>query len=252
MRSSTGAAVVVLYIADFDPAGRSMPVAVARKIEHELHLRGLDLDITVQPVVLTPEQCQHYNLPRTPLKDSEKRGPKFEARFGAGATELDALEAIHPGELAKILEREIGRFYDAGLDAAIDETAEDAQADLDVINRRVRRKHAKALKRLQAKRKKLHKQIVAFEKSAKPVLRRIKRDLGAAAPGVDGYDWPEVDEGDEYDEPLFRSTRDYLEQIAQIQGASGQGHHAGGDPAVEVRDVHDDMRRSRLRQCLRD
>jgi hypothetical protein len=30
---------------------------------------------------------------------------------------------------------------------------------------------------------------------------------------VDDYDWPEADEGDEDEDPLFDSTRTYLEQI---------------------------------------
>ena len=109
--------VRILYVSDFDPAGQSMPVAVARKIEfllQELH-QGIDLDIQVRPVVLTAQQCEEYALPRTPIKETEKRGEAFEQRYGEGATELDALEALHPGVLARILEREIDRYYDATL-----------------------------------------------------------------------------------------------------------------------------------------
>jgi hypothetical protein len=55
---ASGRPVRILYISDFDPGGMSMPVAVARKIEHELYKQGLhDLDIQVRPVVLTHEQC---------------------------------------------------------------------------------------------------------------------------------------------------------------------------------------------------
>jgi hypothetical protein len=90
----------ILYISDFDPSGRSMPVALARKIEYWIAELGLDLDITLDPIVLTPAQCEHYGLPRTPLKSTDRRASKFEDRFGSGATELDALEALHPGELA--------------------------------------------------------------------------------------------------------------------------------------------------------
>lgn len=90
---AAGKPMRILYLSDFDPGGRSMPVAFARKLEFALASRDLDLDITAQPIVLTPEQCQHYRLPRTPIKESETRAAKFEARFGSGATELDALEA---------------------------------------------------------------------------------------------------------------------------------------------------------------
>ena len=91
-------------------------IAVARKIEFAQQ----DLDVTLDPVVLTEEQCRDYRLPRTPIKDSERRGARFEARFGAGATELDALEALHPGELARIVSREIERFIDPDQARAFD------------------------------------------------------------------------------------------------------------------------------------
>ncbi len=97
--------VRILYVSDFDPGGRSMPLACARKIEFTARSEGHDgLDIQVRPIALTEEQCRQYRLPRTPIKASETRREMFEQRFGAGATELDALEALHPGELARLLE----------------------------------------------------------------------------------------------------------------------------------------------------
>jgi hypothetical protein len=71
--------VRILYISDFDPAGASMPVAVARKIEHTLYKDALNnLDIQVRPVVLTAEQCVQCRLPRTPIKETETRAATFE------------------------------------------------------------------------------------------------------------------------------------------------------------------------------
>ena len=102
----------VLYVSDFDPAGMGMPVSMARKVEHEIDRRGADVEIQVRPIVLTHDQCVEYRLPRAPIKETEKRGARFEKRFGEGATELDALEALHPGELRRILEREIGRYLE--------------------------------------------------------------------------------------------------------------------------------------------
>lgn len=61
----SGRPVRILYISDFDPAGQSMPVAVARKIEHRLYLKQLDLDIQVRQIALTADQCERYRLPRT-------------------------------------------------------------------------------------------------------------------------------------------------------------------------------------------
>ena len=70
-------------VTDFDPAGQSIPVGIARKVQHLLHIMGLDLDIRVEPIALTHEQCVELELPRTPLKESELRAAKFEARYGA-------------------------------------------------------------------------------------------------------------------------------------------------------------------------
>src|SRR5262245_44093283 len=98
--------VRILYLSDFDPGGRSMPKATARKVEFAIAKHDLDVDLQLIPVALSPEQCRQYRLPRTPLKDTERRKNRFEQIFGVGATELDALEALHPGELARLLEAE--------------------------------------------------------------------------------------------------------------------------------------------------
>ena len=107
----------VLYISDFDPAGDSMPVAVAVKAQHEIHRLGLDgrFDIQVRPVALTYKQCVEYQLPRSPVKDTDRGAAAFAAQFGEGITELDALEAIHPGLLRRILVAEINRYRDPDL-----------------------------------------------------------------------------------------------------------------------------------------
>jgi hypothetical protein len=210
-----GLPVRILYISDFDPSGASMPVAVARKIEFVLRSEYHDVDIQVRPVVLTHDQCVQYRLPRTPIKDSDKRAGNFEARFGAGATELDALEALHPGELARILEAEIERYYDDTLDDQIEEISADVQRDLDAITDEVHERHADAIKELKAEHKKAVAAIKAFEKKAKPLLREIQKDLSDQVPDCNDYDWPDPSdfEGDEDDDPLYDSSRDYVEQI---------------------------------------
>ena len=83
------------------------------------------------------------------------------------------------------------------------ETVAEVQTDLDEINTKVRKRHAKAIKALEAERKKALAALAAFEKKAEPVLRKIERDLDAEAPDVDTYDWPEPAEGDEDPDPLF-------------------------------------------------
>lgn len=108
-----------VYLSDFDPGGRSMPKAVARKVEFTIAKFDLDVDLQLIPLALTPDQCREYRLPRTPIKDSERRKDKFEQTFGVGATELDALEALHPGELARLLRAELNNWLDDSLNRRV-------------------------------------------------------------------------------------------------------------------------------------
>jgi hypothetical protein len=106
----------ILYISDFDPAGMGMPISVARKIEYFQRNEGFhDLDIRLQPVVLTADQVDQFNLPRVPVKDSDLRKASFEAAYGQGQVELDALEALYPGQLSRIVQEAIFQYYDPSL-----------------------------------------------------------------------------------------------------------------------------------------
>ena len=100
----------IFYISDFDPAGEGMPISVSRKIEYMIQGKGYDVKLI--PMMLTPEQCIEYDLPRTPIKAGNTRKDDFENRHGAGATELDALEALHPGEMESIITSEIENYFD--------------------------------------------------------------------------------------------------------------------------------------------
>ena len=230
-----GRPVRILYLSDFDPAGASMPVAaVARKIEF-LHARGgHDLDLQVRPVVLTHEQCIEYRLPRTPIKTTEPRAARFEERFGAGATELDALQALHPGELRRILEGELDRYYDHTLSNRIEEHADTAREQLNEITRRVHRDHHAQIEGLRAEYAKIHSGLEAWRKRAGVVWQAITEDLSAEAPEY-GYGWPEPEAGDEDLDPLFDSTRDYLTQIARYK--RHQGKAGGGEPGGNEADA---------------
>lgn len=106
--------VRIFYISDFDPAGESMPVAVGRKIEYfARNYQDLaNRDIKLIPLMLTSSQCAEYKLPRTPIKETEKRKDKFENKHGQGATELDAMEALHPGKMEEIIVEAISPFFD--------------------------------------------------------------------------------------------------------------------------------------------
>jgi hypothetical protein len=210
--------VRILYISDFDPKGSEMAVGVARKIEHRLYLKEIyDLDIQVRPVALTSEQCKQYDLPRIPIKDSDSAKNKFEEQHGEGATELDAMEALHPGELQRILEQEIARYHDDDLQSRVDDVAAGVEGQLTQINRAVDKQHRRQVKKLQAAYRKIRliheKQIKRWERQAKPVYVSMRNSLRDQQPDWAGINWPEPKDGDEDLSPLFDSTREYVEQM---------------------------------------
>jgi hypothetical protein len=210
--------VRILYISDFDPGGQSMPVAVARKLEFEIYRQRLDHNVQLRPILLTHAQCIEYKLPRTPIKDSEKRGTRFEERFGEGATELDALEALHPGVFARIVGNEIKRYWNPDHDKDVRDQIDDLQTELDDIEDEVHAEHEdeiaafedeiaelnEELEPLNARAADLHKRI-------KPVWQAMSEKLRERQPEPD-IECPEFD-ADEDDDPLYDSTRDYVEQI---------------------------------------
>jgi hypothetical protein len=113
-----GRPCVVLYFADFDPAGWQMPVSVARKLQALGDLMpGLPL-IEVHRVALLPQDVERLGLPSTPLKATEKRADGWRARWGGlEQTEIDALAALRPDELRRITEDAVAPFFDPTLEA---------------------------------------------------------------------------------------------------------------------------------------
>jgi hypothetical protein len=84
-------------------------------------------------------------LPRTPNNEKETRAASFEARYGAGRTELDALEALHPGVLRQILVEHIERYRDDDLDDRVEDAIEQYRDELDQTATLVRSRHAEEL-----------------------------------------------------------------------------------------------------------
>jgi hypothetical protein len=184
---------------------------------------------------MTVDQCRDYALPRTPIKETERRAEAFEARFGEGATELDALEALHPGELRRILVQEIERYYDDTLDDRASEAADEFQDRLDLLRRGAIERHRvqrdAAASRYRALIEQCNAEIAEvanrystqIEDAARlfnSEQRAIANDLVAITPeyttSVEPYD------GDDDPDPLFDSTRDYVEQINRFKQHQGK------------------------------
>jgi hypothetical protein len=242
----------ILYISDHDPSGECMPVSVARKIEHLLRRGGDDLDIQLNPLVLTPQQVEQFSLPRIPLKETDRRRAQFEARHGAGAVELDALEALHAGELRRIVEAAIDRFREPArrLRSEIRRVEATAMRQALEVGHAVRARHAGSIDQLrdewEAAQTEIatHREAIArtitdaeravaehhqaiqarldeWRDEAIPVWREIAGDIERSMPRVE---WPALDLSDcEIEEPLYDSRRDYLVQMdfyKRFQGKS--------------------------------
>ena len=97
--------VFVYQLGDHDPSG----VAAAASIERDLRALAPSADITFKRLAVTPDQIEAMALPLRPTKRSDLRAAKFEAEFGAGSVELDA---IHPESLRAIVRGAIERHVD--------------------------------------------------------------------------------------------------------------------------------------------
>ena len=118
----------IFYLRDFDPAGQTMAKAVARKIEWFVRNQQPELDLKLFDIALTHQQCLEYQLPRSPMDRKERYKGKFEEKFGEGATELDALEALRPGALADIVKGALRPYFDEDLAEDVKDLEESEQA----------------------------------------------------------------------------------------------------------------------------
>lgn len=219
---------VVFYISDFDPAGSFMPPSVARQLEFWLPKYAADLNVLLLPIVLTLEQVRHYQLPPIPIKDTDKRQDNFLEKFGVkGATELDALEALHPGELAKIIGTATAPYRDAQAESKALAVRWNAERQIgrewSAISRPHRwrmkqiREQAKAIiesyqDRLLSLREAMKEDLAQTEIELKSLRQAVKADLADFDPMLPDPYQPTDPLPDAFD-GLFDSRRDYLEQL---------------------------------------
>jgi hypothetical protein len=209
---------------------------------------GHDLDVRLVSLVLTREQVERYRLPRIPIKDSDKGKRNFEERHGQGAVELDALEALHPGELGRIVEEAIDRYrgptrraerdnhavaadawnrvreardavlaeFDSEI-AAMRADFEAIQGEIEVDQQALAVISEQAAERSRTHVDAINARLVTFYERANYLWARIGAEIRNRVPSADDFDWTSpaaVDEGN----PLFDSKRSYLEQIDAYKG----------------------------------
>jgi hypothetical protein len=228
----------LFYLSDFDPAGKHMPTAVARQVEFWRRRYAPEADIKLTPLVLTPEQADGYNLPRSPIKASDVRKDSFEAIWGAGATELDALEALAPGELARIVRTAISQYRDRQLPSRLQVTKADAQRATDAAWREATEAERTELDDIKSEADAV---LVGYQRQLESLSAALADDLAPLQERLDAVrhavqerlaelevDLPErpVAETADVDESdwLFDADRDYLEQpVPWVADSSDKG-----------------------------
>lgn len=191
----------VFYISDFDPAGMSMPVAMSRKVEYMLQHYNIEHEVKVKPIALNRDQVKQYRLPRTPIKETESRAKNFEDVFGRGAVELDALEALHPGVLAEIVETELSRYHSRSAFWAV-------QSQIDAMRGELRSRIADITAE--------YSEEIAAVQEMLNELRGIRLDVSDYQ--VERYPATVPENAGDF---LFDSGREYLEQIVSYKEFKG-------------------------------
>jgi hypothetical protein len=226
----------IVYVSDFDPAGATMPTAVARQLQYWRESLEITVDISVDHVALTHDQCVEYELPRSPIKEKDKRAGRFEARYGEGATELDALEAIHPGDLAEITRHAMAPHLDPTLRRRLAAASVEAAGTIALAWRQASAPLAAEAERLAAEARGLMagqaEQLAELFNSRlgelEPLQERAARLVAEAERladelDIDLPDRPEpVTDGGNGRPLLFDSRRDWLEQLKVFKARQGK------------------------------
>jgi hypothetical protein len=191
-----------------------MPKAVARKVEFTITKFNLDIDLQLIPLALTPDQCREYRLPRTPIKDTERRKDKFEQVFGVGATELDAMEALHSGELARLLEAEIDNWLDPDLKRRVGRIFSNAYLSLKKIEQQICEEYAEKIEELSERFEEIKAELQGWAEEASDLWQDIAAEMEEQLPDLSDVEVPRSQAPGGTDRfVLFDSRRDYFTQM---------------------------------------
>jgi len=225
-----GKPAVVFYLTDFDPAGETMPAAMAAKVSWLDLADVLTHRVTLSRLAVTADQVAEYDLPREPVEADaaayETLADDFQDRHDGGAVELSALEA----DLDTF--REIVR---SGIQAVTDDTIQrrntDEKTDLEET---VRRRVADALQNadLDDLEGELRAWVDDFNRELEDVVDTLERlqDLNDESPArkwrgrvtdaLQDVDTPTADVPDGRADPpadvMYDSAATYLENVRTI------------------------------------
>ena len=217
----------VFTLSDCDPAGRQMPVSIARKLQALRDLSFPDLEFEVRPIALTPEQVATLELPSTPLKETERRADRWRAAFGIEQTEIDALSTLQPRVFRRIVVDGIAPFFDDTLDRRVRvaerawEDAAQAVVDQHTDPAFIDTIRAAAQDKLSA----LRAEIEALNES---LWQAVPDDLALPPIEIPAY---EIDES-LHGKPLVSSDWDWVEQTRALKAHRDYEDEDGDDATV--------------------
>lgn len=107
-KAEQGKEIWILHFGDHDPSGIDM----TRDLADRLDLFAFDDEIEIDRLALNMDQVQRLQPPENPAKTTDTRFKAYMAEFGSSSWELDAVE---PGELARILTEAVEGLRDEDL-----------------------------------------------------------------------------------------------------------------------------------------
>jgi len=214
--------VRIFYVSDFDPSGDNMPVAVSRQIQYWIQDHP-EYDIKLASLLLTKEQVMERNLPRTPIKESNLSKKRFEDVYGSGAVELDAMQALYPGDLARIIEEAIIPYRDPDIGERMAEAEREARLAARAERDRIMSEYRNRMEDLKDRAREIVSRYQAFEEEMQPLRQEAAELHEEIAFDMDVYFSPELPERPQSDasEPerdwLYDSRRGYADQLSVFQ-----------------------------------
>jgi hypothetical protein len=207
----------VFYVTDFDPAGRQMPISAARKLQAMRDLKLPDLRVELHHICLTRDQCIEYDLPSTPLKETERRADKWRQIMGREQTEVDALQALRPDVLRQIVTAALEPFYDRTLAQRLRRAA----VEWELTCRRALHGHpnydqwseriAEALERVNERMESVRAAMGPVEEAAEIVEQlRVEAHEDLSTVEFPAFDVPQATINLDTPEPLFTTEDDYI------------------------------------------
>ena len=181
-----------------------------------------------------------YKLPPIPIRETDKRQNNFLAKYGVeGATELDALEALYPGELECVICKAVAPYRDTSVRRQIERVGAETRNriarrwDESTASHRQRLRQLEAQtatildgyrERLEALRDALRCDLSPIGRELESLRQAIKTEFEEFEPNLPDRPTSQLTLPEQF-AGLFDSRRAYLEQLKFYKAVAAE--HAG-------------------------